>query len=160
VNAHDLRSCPSLNRRASSASGIVVEVVSRRYRVVGSTMADARASMAHLGPLRRGKRFAAYTDWEVSWGAQVVDVKVVVTLPDWRPPPNAVSGEIAAWEAFVRRADTHEAEHVELARRAGEAARLALDRTEDPRPAIDAILQEERELDRRALAREEACPHR
>ena len=110
------------------------------YEVIGATLTQLRERMALLGPLRAGRRHAAYTDWELRWsyahraraeGWDVGAVSVVVTvtrsLPRWSSLPSAEAGLDAAWAEYLAALTLHEEGHVAIARAAGRAVRAALE---------------------------------
>lgn len=112
--------------------GVYLALRRSSYLVIGSTVDQLRAALDALGPVRAGRRFGAFTDWEVTWryrhvddrGARriadvTVDVSARVTLPRWRPPRSASADLMAAWEALVAAIEAHEQGHVYLAAEAG-----------------------------------------
>lgn len=111
-------------------------VIARReeYPVVGSTLAQLASMIAMLGPVRGGRRFSAYTDWQVHWAYQRVsegdlwratDVTVTVTLrttlPRWHPCATADAALARAWSEYVSALEVHEAGHAALAEAAAQA---------------------------------------
>ena len=107
------------------------------YPVNGSTIEQLRRVLGVLGPVRHGRRYAAYTDWEVAFRVCApggpalaahtsVSVSAVVRLPCWRPPPSAPRELAARWESYVDALRRHEDGHVAIARAAGEAVAARL----------------------------------
>lgn len=118
---------------------IVVALRPKPYCVVGSTADQLRAVLALLGPVRRGQRYCAYTDWEVTWryarapsplGHRILDARVevsaTVTFPRWQPPRSAPLGLLTEWHEYAASVDQHEQGHVELAIDAGHRVLQAL----------------------------------
>jgi len=102
------------------------------YLVVGSSVEQLRSALDALGPVRAGRRFGAFTDWEVTWRyrhvddrgtrrvAEVtVDVSARIMLPRWNPPRSASADLVTAWHALVAAIEEHERGHVDIAAAAG-----------------------------------------
>ena len=109
------------------------------YEVVGATLAQLRARMALLGPVRDGRRHAAYTAWELRWtyahqprpagcGLTAVTVTTTVTrtLPRWSPIPSAAPGLPAEWARYLGALTLHEQGHLVIAAEAARAVHAAL----------------------------------
>lgn len=109
------------------------------YPVVGSSIEQLRASIAALGPIRGGRRFGAFTDWEVAWrfeheacsegrriSAVVVEVRASMSLPRWLAPSNAAGELVAAWARYAAAIEEHERGHVAIAERAGATIQTSL----------------------------------
>lgn len=111
-------------------------MIARReeYPVVGSTRAQLASMIAMLGPVRGGRRFGAYTDWQVHWAYQRVsegdrwraaDVTVTVTLcttlPRWRRSAPVDAALARAWDDYSSALEAHEAGHAALAESAAQA---------------------------------------
>jgi predicted secreted Zn-dependent protease len=109
-------SCATRNGLLGQWCGVSV---ARRsyYAVVGSTAQQLRTVLGALGPVRGGRRFAAFTDWEVTWryrhgedrdrgGRSIrdvaVEVSICITLPRWRPPRLASAELVGAWNVYAR----------------------------------------------------------
>ena len=116
-----------------------VVLVTDDYEVIGATLTQLRERTALLGPLRFGRRHAAYTEWELRWsyahrpyaeGWSTAAVSVVVTvtrsLPRWSPLPSAEAGLPAQWAEYLAALTLHEEGHVAIAREAGRAVRASL----------------------------------
>ena len=111
-----------------------VDVRHTPYVVVGSSAGQLHTVLWALGPLRGGRRFVAFTDWEVVWryraaedsagwriGGVTVLVSIQVTVPRWRPPRSASGELIASWQRVLAAIDLHEQGHIDLAVEAGRA---------------------------------------
>lgn len=109
------------------------------YPVIGSTARQLRAVLQMLGPVRAGRRFGAFTDWEIVWRYQhvadhtdlriheaLIDVRATITSPRWTPPRSALAGLVAAWRDYVAAIETHEQGHIAVAVEAAEAIRTRL----------------------------------
>lgn len=120
---------------------MAIQVHLRRsdYAVTGSTVAQIGAVIDLLGPARDGRRFGAYTDWEVAWSydptirggehvfdALSVDVTIAVTLPRWRPVASAPREVVEAWRRYRDAVERHEDGHRSIAVEAGRAVHDAL----------------------------------
>jgi len=118
-----------------SKVSVVVERTS--YPVVGASRREVLDSIDKNGPERKGQKFAAYTEWEISWdfaiqparrkGQEVftianpsVQAKVLVTLPVWKAPSNAPESLRTSWQRASKALQHHEADHVAFALAAGE----------------------------------------
>jgi predicted secreted Zn-dependent protease len=100
------------------------------YEITGTTPAGLRASLDAAGPKGTdGERWDGYTSWEVDWhfrlreepGACAVaevdtELRIVVTLPRWEPPPDANRKLVRRWRKYLRGLEHHEAGHEEIAR--------------------------------------------
>jgi predicted secreted Zn-dependent protease len=110
----------------------------RTYPVVGCSPAELVAAMSLLGPTRGGHRYAAYTDWVVTYRFRVVDLApaavaveadVTMTLPHWIPLRSVPRELVDRWERYVDALRAHERGHVALAERAVEEVRAAIAKT-------------------------------
>lgn len=119
--------------------GFRLVVTDEPYEVVGATLRRLREVTSLLGPLREGRRHAAYTGWELRWsyahrvspeGWQTAAVRVAVlvtrSLPRWSPVPSAEPGLAEAWARYLDALTLHERGHVALAAEAGRAVLAAL----------------------------------
>jgi predicted secreted Zn-dependent protease len=113
-----------------SKEGPVVRLDLRRSfsPVIGSTASQLRAVLWTLGPVRQGRRFGAFTDWEIVWRYRQADdrggcriheasteVRATITSPLWKPPRSAPGDLVAAWREYVVAIETHEQGHLALA---------------------------------------------
>jgi predicted secreted Zn-dependent protease len=102
--------------------GVAVDIETERYTLIGSQRPHLREGLARRGPERQGRRFTAYTDWEVHWsaGPESVEVRLLarVTVPTWRPPKSAPEQLVREWREFLKAVDSHERGHLELGARA------------------------------------------
>lgn len=144
-----------------------VEVERRRYAVAGTTARQLRRSLRDHGRRMEGRTAFAWTDWSVDVGYDYrraeddcrivrpdVDVRVVVTLPEWRDRGSAELDLVSRWLRDLSAMEEHEQGHVRRARRAGRRVHRAL-RELDPAPcallrdradaAVDEVLRAERE---------------
>jgi predicted secreted Zn-dependent protease len=121
------------------ARGVRLDIRRSLYPVIGSTARQLRVVLRTLGPVRAGRRFGAFTDWEIAWrylhvddhqGLRIhevsVEVRATITSPRWTPPRFAPSGVVAAWRDYAAAVETHEQGHVALAVEAAEAIRTRL----------------------------------
>jgi predicted secreted Zn-dependent protease len=134
-------SCAAGNGLLGPCCGVRVALRRSHYAVVGSTAQQLRTVLGALGPVRGGRRFAAFTDWEVTWryrhgedrdrdGRSIrevaVDVSICITLPRWRPPRLASAELVRAWNVYARAVEAHEHGHARLAVEAGGAVSRSL----------------------------------
>jgi predicted secreted Zn-dependent protease len=123
----------------SDPGPVFLEIRERPYTVAGSTADHLRLVLGALAPVRAGRRFAAYTDWEVEWRyrpggdrgrlwpeAVTVTVTATVRWPYWRPPRSAAAGLTQSWERYVALLRAHEQGHVRIAEAAGRAVAAGL----------------------------------
>lgn len=116
-----------------------MRVVEASYPVLGTSSDELARAIEMLGPPRAGTRFAAYTDWTISWryrgvaaasGFAVADLEVdalaTVTLPRWRPLRSIAPAVVARWASFVDALRRHEAGHLAIVTRAEDAVRAAI----------------------------------
>jgi predicted secreted Zn-dependent protease len=149
----------------AAAERIETRVREHHYAVTGSTARQIRAVMELLGPIRAGRRYGAYTDWEVRWrlsprrdgelfvaGGVDVVADAVVTLPSWRRPSSASERLAAAWRRYLGALRRHEQAHVEIAEA---AARLVDERLGclEGAPSLAALEQAARGVVADAVAR-------
>lgn len=119
----------------------MLRVVERReeYPVVGSTRARLASLIEMLGPTRGGRRFGAFTDWQVRWAylrvregdrwrasEVTVTATITTTMPRWRATSTVDAALARAWREYVSALDAHEAGHAALARSAARALDEAL----------------------------------
>ena len=131
----------ALGVHASPRDPITVDERIEYYRIVGRTSAQLAAQMERLGPVRTlgGKRSTALTRWELAWNhipemrdglCHPVDldvqVSVVITLPEWSPPPSADRELAAKWRTFMARVREHEDMHRRHGLQAASALRQAV----------------------------------
>jgi predicted secreted Zn-dependent protease len=93
------------------------------------------ADLRKLGPKIDGTSFVGETRSPMQWrwrtesrgggGCSIRDVTVIVnaqiTLPRWRPPPDADSTVINEWNRFLTALELHEAGHKDISAKAGRA---------------------------------------
>lgn len=131
----------------------VLQLVERReeYPVAGSTRAQLASLIEMLGPTRGGRRFGAFTDWQVRWvyvraregdrwraSEVTVTATITTTLPRWRAPSTVDAALARAWSEYVSALEAHEAGHVALGRSAGRALDDAL-RALPSQPSVAAL---------------------
>ena len=112
----------------------------RYFDIRGRNAGELRAQLDAKGPLNEAKtkRFDARTDWRVDWSGldfdrqlaakkifrlQKWEIKVTSTviLPRWANEGDGTPFERRRWKVYLARLNLHEAGHVKLAERAGEA---------------------------------------
>ncbi len=120
-------------------SGVCLDLRRSSYPVIGSTAHQLRTLLGMIGPLRDGRRFGAFTDWQIAWRYRhtadsdecriveaTIDVLAIITAPKWRPPRIAAIGFISAWKAYAAAIEVHEQGHVALAVEAASLLRAQL----------------------------------
>jgi predicted secreted Zn-dependent protease len=122
-------------------------IVERTYPVIGCSVEELRAAVAVFGPVRRGRRFAAYTDWTVSWRyaaadcvVSQIDVEVTgaILLPRWTPLASVSPALVERWKRLVDALRLHERGHAAIGARAAREVRAAIAGV--PRqPDLDAL---------------------
>jgi predicted secreted Zn-dependent protease len=116
---------------------VTIHVREAPFAITGSTEHELRLALSILGPLRDGARYAAFTDWEVTYCVRPpeaptmrpqVDVGAlaVVRLPLLRPPRTTPPALVERWSQYVDALRRHERGHVAIARAAVIAVRHAL----------------------------------
>ncbi|MFO0546978.1 MAG: DUF922 domain-containing protein [Polyangiaceae bacterium] len=76
------------------------------------------------GPVRGGRRYAAFTDWRVHYtfgaavGAELVTVDVVIHMPRWLETRAAPASLRERWQRYLDALEEHEAGHKAIAVRA------------------------------------------
>ena len=99
------------------------------YEVSPASAAEIRRSFASLGPVEGERRWAAATDWKVTWKYQFdqraiagcsvrtasVHVDAVITLPRWAPDESVDSSAVIWWQSFSAGLLEHERGHVLIA---------------------------------------------
>jgi predicted secreted Zn-dependent protease len=116
-----------------------MRIVETTYPVLGASLDELARAIGMLAPTRAGTRFAAYTDWTVSWryrgvaapgGFAVAELEVdavaTVTLPRWRPLRSVAPAVVARWTCFVDALRRHEAGHLAVVARTEDAVRAAI----------------------------------
>jgi predicted secreted Zn-dependent protease len=110
----------------------VTEIIYRDdYAIAGHTEAALRREMNASGPLYQGKRFAALTNWYVTWsyprarslwrcatGPVTATLTIVYNLPDWTDASTAKPGLVDEWRRYMQALQTHEDGHAEHGREA------------------------------------------
>lgn len=133
-------------------AGPDVTVDRRRYTVSGSTARQLEASLRENGRRMEGHVAFAWTDWSVDVGYEYrrsdgscrlvrpdVDVRIVVTLPEWTGRHGASADLVSRWRGDLATMEEHEQGHVELARRAG---RRVYDTLREVEPAPCPLLRD------------------
>lgn len=111
-----------------SASGNTVAISTNFYKVTGSTLAEVAASKRESRPWKHEHGFDALTKWTIDWSfrytfrdgeyrvrAFKTHTRIVVTLPQWTPPPGAESELVERWKRYWKQLAIHERGHVSLA---------------------------------------------
>ena len=143
-------------------SQVRVSVERTDYPVSGDSREAVLQSIEQNGPERKGERFAAYTDWEISWNFALrpsskrglfhvtdpsVQAKVLVTLPSRKIGSGAPSSFRAQWNKARTALERHEAEHVAFALAAGERVLAKLKKLgplrSSNRATVDEIVKRE-----------------
>ncbi len=105
------------------------------FSITGATPAELRDALSILGPLRDGARYAAFTDWTVTYRMRPacapvrhlhVTAGAVIHLPLLRAPRSAPRALVARWNLYVEALRRHEMGHVAIARAAARAVHAAL----------------------------------
>lgn len=101
------------------------------FSITGATPAELRDALSILGPLRDGARYAAFTDWTVTYRVRParhihVTASAVVHLPLLRAPRSAPRALVERWNLYVEALRRHEMGHVAIARAAARAVHAAL----------------------------------
>jgi predicted secreted Zn-dependent protease len=149
-------------------SGVVeVENTVRHYDISGSKAGQLRRAMKRQGPREGGRRYAAYTEWVVTWTYtfdeevtecrfESFDVRAAITttFPRWDPDDDAAPGLIERWERFRSALQEHEDGHARIAVEAAGAVESALSAL-GPRPTCDEL-----ERDAEAEARDRVDRYR
>ncbi len=119
---------PASTRTRAPIPDVAVSTRSNTYEISGSTGDDLRAQMDALGP----SGFDAYTSWLIRWtyadvatdagcaaGPVKVSVLIVYTFPEWDAPPDASTGLVEKWNAYLAALHLHEDGHRDIAIEAG-----------------------------------------
>jgi predicted secreted Zn-dependent protease len=102
-----------------------VVTVHHDYAIAGQTAAELRAAMNRRGPLDASReRFDAVTNWWINWyyrygrsgtrctiASADVRVRIVFTLPRWRPGPGAAPALVRKWNRYLQALRRHENGH-------------------------------------------------
>lgn len=150
---------------AEADRGPEITVERRRYAVSGTTARQLRRSLREEGRRMEGRTAFAWTDWSVDVGYEFrrsgeecrivrpdVEVRIVVTLPEWRDRGGAALDLVSRWRRDLAAMEEHEQGHVRLARRAGRRVYRAL---EELGPAPCAVLRDRADAAADAVLREE-----
>lgn len=118
---------------------VELHVETIRYRVLGASWGALRCALGVVGPKRKGRVYAAFTDWRVRWEARAtvcegiwradgirVRVETQLTLPEWRAPLTAPSALVERWQNYLAALEAHEQGHIDIAEKAGTAVAAAL----------------------------------
>lgn len=124
-------------------AGVETNLQTHSYAISGSS-ADALWDQIHqYGPLyaRDGKRYAAYTHWNVDWhydywrdvgGCRIeratVKLEAAQTFPVWTGRARASTWLQARWDAFIANLKLHENGHLQHGMQAAQAIRHVIDR--------------------------------
>lgn len=106
------------------------------YPVTGSSWAELRQAMAANRPWKNGPEMHGRTDWHLRWTFQLEETAqgarlrafdltttVTITLPSWKPPPDADPALVQQWKQFFANLKRHEEGHLAIARQAAAAVR-------------------------------------
>jgi predicted secreted Zn-dependent protease len=113
--------CACLSAHAAVITGDTVG----HYPISGASDTELRREMNAKGPSGSGgRRFDAYTRWNISWrytyreaggvcriDTVTTDVKVTMTLPEWRDERTAPEQLRKRWSAYVTALTAHEMGH-------------------------------------------------
>lgn len=114
-------------RSSSTSDPPWVRAHRRPYWVTGSTAEQLADAIRIGGPVRSGRRYAAFTDWRVHYafgsepGTELVSVEVVVHVPQWLETSVAPTSLKREWRLYLDALEEHEAGHKAIAVRAAEA---------------------------------------
>lgn len=124
-----------LRSRNGGSSRVRVET----YDVSGESADELRRDLNRRGPLSRGQRYDARTDWHVRWwfdfersdeGCRAVrprvDLDVRITMPRWRQPAGASSELVERWQRYLVDLREHEDGHAAVGQSAADEIREAL----------------------------------
>jgi predicted secreted Zn-dependent protease len=124
-----------------SAPGMAADAREQYYEVQGATADELRRSLRENGPDVLGRRVFGRHDGNLRWTGRWssasgecrmtevrVELRSIVLLPRWRPPPEANDTLVAEWDRFVAALTAHEYEHRRLWADGARAARSALNR--------------------------------
>jgi predicted secreted Zn-dependent protease len=114
-------------------AAVEVEETLEHYDIAGSKAGQLKRAMKRLGPRQGGRRYLAYTQWELTWAYTFEEVDagcrfatfdvraaITMTLPRWTTAAGASPGLRERWERFLVALEAHERGH---ARIGAEAAR-------------------------------------
>jgi predicted secreted Zn-dependent protease len=116
----------------AEVSGLDLQLDERFYAVSGLTPTTLNGALSRLGPIVRGRKVHAVTEWRVSWSYEPVtrgsrcairrpkvSVHVVTTLPRWLDADEAPAQLANDWTLFLERLRHHESEHQDIAMKSG-----------------------------------------
>jgi predicted secreted Zn-dependent protease len=124
-----------------SAPGMVADAREQYYEVQGSTADDLRRSLRENGPDVLGRRVFGRHEGNLRWTGRWssasgecrmtevrVELRSIILLPRWRPPPEAPDSLVAEWDRFIAALTAHEYEHRRLWADGARTARSDLSR--------------------------------
>lgn len=110
------------------------------YSVSGATLRELWSAQAQQRPWKSNAAFAARTQWKMTWKFSAaadgdryrirefaLTTEVTMTLPRWRPPPDADTNVVTHWTRYYQALITHELGHVAIARQAATELRRQVD---------------------------------
>jgi len=113
---------------AESGAQNVVYWTTNYYAVTGATIREIQRSLHHARPWKDTSGTDGQTAWRVDWtfnltaaasscrcAAFSTTTTIVVTLPRWNAPTNALPEARQAWERYSTALGKHEAGHVHFA---------------------------------------------
>ncbi len=123
----------TLTAKSASVPRVSLNVV--YYAIQGSTAEELRSQINQNSPVdvRSSRRYAAYTEWEVSWyyrsnrkshecslNSPQINTAVRMTLPRWTPPANAPAPLKTQWNRYLKALRLHEEGHQQHGIKAGQ----------------------------------------
>jgi len=110
-------------------AGISFKESLNTYRVTGADRVQVGASIRSGPSQEDGYRYSGYYKWNLNWrygwesSGQLcsvvrvtIDIKAVVTLPEWAAPPGVEPALVEEWRSFANALAEHEGGHRELVR--------------------------------------------
>lgn len=154
-----------------SAPGMAADAREEYYEVHGATADELRRSLRENGPDVLGRRVFGRHDGNLRWTGRWssasgecrmtevrVELRSIVLLPRWRPPPEANDTLVAEWDRFIAALTAHEYEHRRIWADGARAARSALTRLRtrscstmqfEASSTVERIMSRVRQLNRR-----------
>jgi len=113
---------------ADAGAAVEVEESVENYDISGSKAGQLKRAMKKLGPREGGRRYAAYTEWILTWTYTFderetecrfdsfdVRAAITMTLPRWEPGGGAPVELLERWEQFIEALERHENGHARIA---------------------------------------------
>jgi predicted secreted Zn-dependent protease len=145
-------------------AAVEVEETVERYDIAGTKAGQLKRAMKRLGPREGGRRYFAYTEWELTWTYTLdeaesgcrfasfdVRAAVTMTLPRWTPGDDASPELRERWDRFLSALETHERGHGRIATEAARSIEAAV-ATLEPSATCDRL---EREAEATAMEKVE-----